>query len=204
MGLGLVGKLSVTAAVMLAAVIAITTLPMFLGKIGNIEEGDRDYPQRNPHPTHFIRLHGTVDSSLNLGFRIRWSSSNTSCRYYLSLFDRVFEGPGGRYFAIWPLTVERQGEDIAADVAIDGVLRGRCGWEFGGISIAGGPALVQTNTPAGSPPNGVVNIRCEAAKRKLPSGEPAFDCTGRRAVHFWSRQTTDVELHIQRGMYQPP
>jgi len=192
-----VGNLSVTAAVMVLIVIGIVTSPAIFIQIGNIKEGDWDYPQVYPRPNHFMRIGGVVDSSLDLKFLVHWTSTNSSCRYYLSFVDRIFDGSSAPYTVTWPLRMERDGEEIGSSIALDGVLPGRCGWEFGGLSLAGGPYLVQTNSGRDTVPSKIVNVRCKPAPWKSPSGEPAFDCrVGRTGPVFWRGAASNIDIQV--------
>ncbi len=193
----LAGTLSVTVAVIVLMVTGIVTSPGVLFQIGNVKEGDWDYPQAVPRAKPLIRLHGVIDSSLDLKFLVHWAAENSTCLYNVSLLDRLIEGPGTRYSVAWPLRLERDGEQFTAEVAP--VWFGRCMWAFAGISIAGGPSLVQTNGTMDSIPSHVVALRCTPTTRELTSGEPVIDCVSRTGpVLRLDHADKDVQVYILR------
>ena len=194
---GFVGRLMVTAAVIVLIMLGVVTSPAVFFQIGNVKEGDWDYPQLIPNPSSFLRIRGTVDSSLDLKFLVHWTAQNRSCHYNDSFLDRILEGPGPWYSVAWPLRVEREGEEISINVVRDQVWPGRCMWTFGGVSIAGGPSLVQTNGSSRSVPSHIVALRCEPTTRQLPSGEPVIDCISRTGP-ILRMDGNDIQVYILR------
>jgi hypothetical protein len=100
----------------------------------NVAPGDADYPQVNPAPQHFVLMHGTIDPSLDVRFALAWGAQSEECRYAISRFAGVY----GRYSAGGPLVIKPDAAGaFSVRIPIDGVLPGRCGWQFVGISYAG-------------------------------------------------------------------
>jgi hypothetical protein len=195
----LAGTLSVTIAVIVLIVTGIVTSPAVFFQIGNVREGDWDYPQVNPRPNRFMRLRGVIDSSLDLKFLVHWTATSRFCHYNPSLMDRLLGRSGPWYSVAWPLRLERDGEGFTANVALDQVWPGRCLWTFGGISIAGGPSLVQTNAGRDSIPSHIVALRCEPTTRELPSGEQLIDCISRTGpVLRLDQAGKDIQVYILR------
>ena len=56
----------------------------------NVRPGDRDYPQRNPSPEQRLLVHGTIDASLDINFRIDWVADNPKCHYATSRLAGVY------------------------------------------------------------------------------------------------------------------
>jgi hypothetical protein len=98
------------------------------GSGANVKPGDRDYPQHNAHPVHFLVLHGTIDKSLDLNFRVEWHSALSKCRYAVSRSAGVYSW----YTAFDALAIASADTHFSVRVPIDGVLPGRCMWTFGG------------------------------------------------------------------------
>jgi hypothetical protein len=132
---------------------------------GNVAPGDRDYPADNPAPKNYLWLHGTIDPSLDINFRIQWLADNPGCRYTASWIEHVFVP----YYASSPLPIDdRHGNSFSTRVPIDGVLSGRCEWRFAGVSFAGPigfrTSLIVTNSPPlrpGQSADGVLVLSCK-------------------------------------------
>ncbi len=180
----------------------------------NVGPGDSDYPIKNSAPKKFLNIRGVVDPSLDLVFKTSWSASNPDCKYYTS---RI-EGATNPYSITDPLPVDQNGESIVAKVAVDGMLPGRCGWKFSGISMSSksggfGQSLVQTNTDPsslGTSPNGIINLKCERHMRTTPPLVPELDCrwiepedqkaSVRGGILWWRPETTELQFNIHRGI----
>jgi hypothetical protein len=177
---------------------------------GNVKAGHADYPEHNPVPKSFLFMHGTIDTALDVDFRIEWHAEAPGCRYATS---RV-EGAYAWYTAWSPLTIVRQGDGFSARVPIDGVLPGRCQWRFGGVTFGGKAgyrtALVATNSyplKPGQSPNGVVELQCswdhthgrDGDDRLLrcvwpKTEDPNASVLG--GVLWWHPEASDLEVHF--------
>ena len=187
----------------------------------NVRPGDADYPVKNPHPTRFINLHGTLDPALNLSFRVVWTASPVNanaapireCRYVTN------ETAGAADFLSvdLPLAVKTSGEQVELLFPADGMLEGRCKWRLFKIYLATGAdpsqeiaSLIQTNTDGshlGSDPNGRIELRCG-----IKPSFSQFACTpgpdDRKTsvligLLWWRPNTpagtTDLEIHVRKG-----
>lgn len=169
----------------------------------NVKTGDGDYPQTNPNPSRFMNLHGTIKGALDIRFKIGWTASSGACQFYNAETKKTLP-----YSVILPLDIMRDGEEFSAQVAADGILPGRCGWKFSGISIWGGESsfgqiLVHPDPPPlqpGQSPNNVANLLCKMRMRQLPPVEPVLLCRkakqNQRGTLFWYPQTTGLEINI--------
>jgi hypothetical protein len=176
----------------------------------NVNLGDNDYPLQNPAPTKLLLIHGTIDASLDIKFRIRWRAENPHCRYAASWIEGAF----APYTAWSTLAIARQGDKFSARVPIDGVLPGRCQWGFAGVKF-GGPTgfateLVATNSyplRPGQSANGVAALRCKwKTEPGSVEGERGIRCTwpddeDRNAsvsggVLWWHPDASDLEVHF--------
>lgn len=199
------------------AVVVILGVSVLTGcRQSNITPGDPDWPQANPSPQHFLLVHGTIDSSLDIVFRSHWLAQNNSCKYAASLIEGAF----APYGAWTPLTVARQDADFAVRVPIDGVLPGRCQWTFSDVRFAGRRAdgrigfsspFIQSNSYPLSPgqsPNGATVLRCAWTKepgnvegedgiqcREEPKSEDAHSSV-LGGVLWWHPTATDFEAHF--------
>lgn len=193
------------------------------GCSSNVKPGDSDYPTPNPHPKHFFLFHGTTDPSLDVKFRIFWRAANRDCHYVGGLI-----GVYNDYTVEQPLEVHREGSDFSAKIVTDGVLPGRCGWEFGGIyyifetpdtskSVVLNPSyLFSSPLKPNQSPNGVTQFYCKKkvfwskqkegilARRlhyKKPSKKKVsvLEC-GPHETLWWQPETKDVEVHFNASI----
>jgi hypothetical protein len=179
----------------------------------NVQPGDRDYPAVNPTPTQFLHVHGSMDAALDLNFHVNWRAQSADCRYASSWIEGVFSP----YTAWTPLALDRKGDSFSIQVPIDGVLPGRCGWRFDGVSF-GGPigfrtTLIATNSRPllpGQSPNGIARLRCKwMTEPGNVEGERGLRCSWPRnedpsasvlgGVLWWQPQTRDLEAHFTAG-----
>lgn len=177
----------------------------------NVQPGDRDYPQKNPTPTQFLFLHGTIDSSLDINFRIEWVSDIQRCRYATS----IIQGAYTWYSASFPIDVARENTKFSARIPIDGVLPGRCQWRFSGVTFGGNTgwrtALIATNSyplrPSQSP-NGIAELFCKWGSDRNPGGsnqnlscrwpkEENHDAAVLGGILWWHPQATELEVRIR-------
>lgn len=176
----------------------------------NVSRGDRDYPRENPNPAQFLSLHGTIDSSLDIDFRIEWYAANPECRYATSRLEGAYTS----YTAWAPLVTSRQGDQFSARVPIDGVLPGRCQWRFGGVTFSGHTgyrtALIATNSyplKTGQSPNGIVELHCKWVSIDRPGfTNPSLDCRWPKdedphasvlgGILWWHPEASELEVHI--------
>jgi hypothetical protein len=179
----------------------------------NVKPGDADYPRENPKPTQFLLLHGTIDPSLHLDFRIGWHADSPQCQYVTS---RV-EGAYAWYTASSPLPVPLEGSRFSVRIPIDGVLPGRCRWRFGGVMFGGvtgyRTALITTNSYAllpGQSPNGTADLNCKWVSIAHPAfSNPNLECRWANhedpnaSVHggilWWHPEASELEVHITIG-----
>lgn len=176
----------------------------------NISPNDSDYPQQNPAPTKFLLIHGTIDASLDVNFRIRWRAENPHCKYAASWIEGAF----APYTAWSTLAIARQGDKFSARVPIDGVLPGRCQWDFAGVKF-GGPTgftteLIATNSyplRPGQSPNGVVVLHCKwKADPGNVEGERGIQCSWPKnedpnasvlgGLLWWHPEASELEVHF--------
>jgi hypothetical protein len=163
---------------------------------GNVKPGDRDYPQENPQPTKFLLLHGKIDATLDLNFRINWRATNPRCAYVVSWIAGAFPP----YSAWNPLIVDRRDNSFSVQVPIDGVLPGRCEWRFDGVSF-GGPSGFRTTLVAanslplrpGQSPNGVALLRCGWKT------EPG-NVEGERGIRCWWPKEENPDASVSGGI----
>jgi hypothetical protein len=178
----------------------------------NVQPGDRDHPQTNLHPTKLLMIHGTIDASLDIDFRINWSAQNPGCRYAVSRIAGVYS-PYGAFNA---LPVTRSGSSFTVQVPIDGVLPGRCRWSFGGVTFGGGSgfrsALIATNSyplNPGQSPNGTIHFACQwktvgDGHSPTPAGERTLDCRDSQnanptcavvgGILWWHPEASDLKV----------
>ncbi len=176
----------------------------------NVAPGDKDYPQPNPHPLHFLFLHGTIDKSLDLNFRVEWHSDIAKCRYAVSRTAGVYSW----HTAFTVLDIARVGDDFTARIPIDGVLPGRCRWTFGGVTY--GPVtgyrsdLIAANSYPLRPrqsANGIVVLHCKWLTINSPGfTNPNLECHQSNKVDansaviggtlWWHPEATDLEAHF--------
>jgi hypothetical protein len=176
----------------------------------NVKPGDRDYPQENPNPTKFLSLHGTIDTSLDIDFRIEWHAENPQCQYATSRIEGAYT-----WYTAWsPLAADRQGAQLSARVPIDGVLAGRCQWRFGGVTFGRHTGyrtgLIATNSyplKPGQSPNGIVELHCKWVSINRPGfTNPNLDCrwpknedhnaSVRGGILWWHPEASELEVHI--------
>jgi hypothetical protein len=176
----------------------------------NVKPGDKNYPVKNSSPQHFMSLHGTMDPSLEVGFRIHWTAHNPDCRYATSLV----EGAYANFTASDALNVTHEGTSFFAFIATDGVLPGRCDWKFSGISYSWKSGyrtfLIQTNSyplKPGQSPNGIVQLYCKLQPTgslqmheltlvcRWPSTEDRQSSVSGGTL-WWHPETKDVEVHF--------
>lgn len=179
----------------------------------NVKKGDKDYPEANPDPKKFMMMHGTIDMGLSLTFRAEWIATSQSCRY-------AKDGVTSPFSAFTPLVLDRKKEGFTTEIAIDGVVPGRCGWTFDGVTAVAqtgnGTPLVKTHIGSmqlGASPNGVINLQCTPIMRKKPKLTRDINCDWDRAedpnasvrggVLWWRPETTEAELHIRKGVCRP-
>lgn len=169
----------------------------------NVKEGSPDYPKINPTPTHSFKFQGTIDPKLHIQFKTYWFASNNDCYFMLS----NIEGASSPYWATSPLDYILIGNHFEASVATDGVLPGRCGWVFGGVSAiktdlqnhalpAAGTNVIATNSPPLSPgksPNGKSNFDCQPKP-----GSPYVGCIPQnyKDTLWWYPETTEMEANF--------
>jgi hypothetical protein len=182
----------------------------------NVRPGDRDYPKKNPEPTQFLSLHGTVDGSLGIKFRVSWMAENPDCRYKIS----YIEGVDAQYAVAEDIDFNPENSKYSLLVPTDGMLPGRCSWRFAGISMTMadgfGTSLVRTNSyplKAGQSPNGIVRLHCERMMRTLnpkvlelvcsPDGPEDPNQSVLGGVLWWHPETTEVEVYVRRGICKP-
>jgi hypothetical protein len=162
----------------------VATLPILFAVLtcngANVQPGDKDYPRQNLNPTKFLQLHGTIDSALDVDFRIEWHAANPKCQYATSRLEGAYT-----WYTAWsPLVVTRQGAEFSARVPIDGVLSERCQWRFGGITFGGQTGnrtgLIATNSyplKPGQSPNGIAELHCKWVSINQPGfTNPNLDC----------------------------
>lgn len=176
----------------------------------NISQEDKDYPVKNLNPENFFLLHGTIDPSLDIKFRIGRYATNPECKYMVS----VMEGASNNFSVAEPLDVSRSDNQFFVRVATDGVIPGRCGWSFGGISYYStnskdfGQSLIQTNSyplQPGQSPDSILELRCK--EKPIPNVNPLgkglvcrsllkneHGVTG--TVVWWHPETENVEVHF--------
>lgn len=177
---------------------------------GNVKPQDKDYPQENPTPAKFLSLHGTIDPSLDIDFRVQWYAENPKCQYAVSHVAGVYN----RYTAWSPLVISRQGAQFSARVPVDGVLPGRCQWRFGGVTFGGRTGyrtgLIATNSyplKPGQSPNGVAELHCKWISVNRPGfTNPNLNCRWPKkedpnasvlgGTLWWHPQANDLEVHI--------
>jgi hypothetical protein len=176
----------------------------------NVKPGDRDYPQENPNPTKFLSIHGTIDTLLDLDFRIEWHSENAQCQYAISRIAGAYT-----WYTAWsPLIAARQGTQFTARVPIDGVLPGRCQWRFAGVTFGGHTGyrsgLIATNSyplKPGQSPNGIAELHCKWVSINQPGFiNPNLDCRWPKNEDpnasvsggklWWHPGASELELHI--------
>jgi hypothetical protein len=176
----------------------------------NVTPGDWNYPQQNPHPSKFLSVHGTMDPSLDIDFRMQWRAENPRCWWAASWIEGAFP----RYTAWTELAIPRQGDKFSTRIPIDGVLPGRCQWSFAGVRFAGGKGfsqqLIATNSyplRPGQSPNGVAVLRCKwATEPGNVEGEHGIECrwpkeedrsaSVRGGVLWWHPEAEDLEVHF--------
>ena len=176
----------------------------------NVLPGDQDYPHPNPRPTRYLLLHGTIEESLDIHFRIGWRANNPHCQYAVSRIEGVYNN----YSASQLVAMTRNGANFAAKIPIDGVLPGRCQWSFAGVDFGGKTGymttLVATNSyplKPGQSPNGIVELRCKWLTIKRPGfTNPNLDCRWPQIENpdgsvlggklWWHPEASDLEVHI--------
>ena len=180
----------------------------------NVKPGDRDYPQSNPHPAKLLLIHGTIDASIDIDFRIHWSAQNPDCRYAVSRIAGVYS-PYGAFNA---LPVTRDGSNFAVQVPIDGVIPGRCRWSFGGVTFGGRSGfrsgLIATNSyplKPGQSANGTIHFRCRwepvgGGHAPMPADEKTLDCRDSQRTNannstgggtlWWHPEASDLEVNF--------
>jgi hypothetical protein len=177
---------------------------------GNVKPGQADYPVPNPAPKSFLFLHGTIDTPLDIDFRIQWHAEAPRCRYATSRIEGAYT-----WYTAWsPLTVARQGTSFSARVPIDGMLPGGCQWRFGGVTFGGKTgyrtALIATNSQPlnpGQSANGVVELRCrwdhaqghDGDDRSLSCRWPKTEDRNASVVGgvlWWHPEASDLEVHF--------
>jgi hypothetical protein len=167
---------------------------IFGSHFSNVDQASANYPKINPNPVHIFNFRGTIDPKLHLQFLTHWGASNESCYYWLSFI----EGAKGYYSAALPVTYTLNHDHFDIPIATDGVLPGRCGWKFGGISLVSGSYVVQTNSPPlgdGHFPNGKQDFNCVV--RSQQQAYSSCPPTGR--VLWWYPETTDLEGNFLLG-----
>jgi hypothetical protein len=156
----------------------LTPCPIMVCCGGNDQPGDTDYPQENPSPTKFLSIRGTINTSLDIDFRISWYAKNLK---YQDAISRI-AGAYSPYGAWSALVTARQGAQFSARVPIDGVLPDRCQWRFGGVTYGAHTgyrtALNATNSyplKSGRSPNGTAEPDC----KWVSINRPGF------TIHTW-------------------
>jgi len=108
------------------------------GCAGNdIRLGDQDYPIINPEPKHVLKIHGTIDKSLDVKFASywivtngkRWPVSDANCNN----MPNYSEGISNQYFVLIPIVPITNKDHYEFKIATDGFVPGRCGWIFSGL-----------------------------------------------------------------------
>ncbi len=174
----------------------------------NIKPGDWDYPVLNPHPTHTFRIYGTMDPRLNIKFAVNWTAADQHCIYPLS----VIEGAYADFHVGQPVPAVRHGNHFEVTIPTDGVLPGRCKWQFAGVLIYTGksqdPAsagfIMQTNSPTlrpGDSPESFANFDCHLRPQVRVNGRAisGIPCTAHghtQRVLWWYPRTRSVELNF--------
>ena len=90
----------------------------------NVRPGDRDYPRINTNAQRLISLNATIPRTLRVRFEGYYVAVNPDCTYLVGNGDRA------RYYARIPIALLGNGQSQPASFALDGVLPGRCQWQF--------------------------------------------------------------------------
>lgn len=168
----------------------------------NVKVGDKDYPKANPSPSHMFTFRGTIDSKLHIQFKTLWYATNNDC-YYMTSY---VEGASNNYGASSPLNYILSDNHFEVSIATDGVLPGRCGWKFSGISAIRtdiqntqltpvATYVIATNSPPlefGKSPNGTINYNCHP-KSKYAG---CFPQNVGDNVLWWYPETTEMEANF--------
>jgi hypothetical protein len=176
----------------------------------NVEPGDRDWPVVNPTPTRFLYLHGTINPSLDIRFRILWRARNADCYWAASWIEGAFPP----YTAWNPLDITRNGQQFHVRIPLDGVLPGRCQWAFDGLKFSGPTGftttLVATNSyplRPGQSPDGIATLSCGwKTEPGNVEGERGIRCRWPKdedenasvlgGVLWWHPEARDFEVHF--------
>lgn len=169
----------------------------------NVQVGDQDYPKVNPTPSHLFKFRGTIDPKLHIQFRTLWYASISDCYYMTS----NIEGASNHYGASLPLNYTLSDSHFEISIATDGVLPGRCGWTFSGISAikadpqnhalaAAGTYVIVTNSPPlalGKSPNGKNNFDCRPKQ-----GAAYVGCIPKsyKDSLWWYPETSEMEANF--------
>jgi len=184
---------------------------------GDFKPGGKEFPRPNPTPTKLFIIHGTIDSALQIEFDAIYGVTNKSCMY--SPLSSYIEGAGTQApSASIPLAMQRQDAQFQIRVPIDGVLSGRCRWEFqgiiarainedifrGGISATGQwvVSIGWQPFPGQPTPNPVIAKTCFVPKstpEEAKYGVGELSCGMTIPWGTVSEQTTSVELHLSGG-----
>ena len=197
-----------------AAIVAISIMTAAHSR--ELQQGDPNYPQTNPDPRHSFTLHGRFDPAIDVHFLTSWVSTNPSCAHFTK--ETIFTGEDEPSGASIPLDLQQDADGFSAQVSVDGVLPGRCRWEFRGVSAVGsdkqghplalmnGPNLTPVNSPPlqpGSSPDGLLNLECKVMHVSNGiSGPYSLVCRASnlqyRSSHvWWYPETKDVEVNFR-------
>jgi hypothetical protein len=178
--------------------------------------GDVNYPRTNPDPKHSFVLHGRFDPAIDVHFSVSFVSTNPSCSYFIK--NTIFTGEKEPSGVAIPLVVRRDGDEFIARVSVDGVLPGRCLWEFRGVSASGsdkqghplnfrnGANLTPTNSPPlrpGDSPDGVLDQSCKVMHVSNGISPPlSLVCQATNLPYpsssiWWYPETRDIEVNFR-------
>jgi len=102
-------------------------------KWDNVESGDVDYPQENPHPKRFVELSITNIDFIEYELRSIYSAPKSNhCRYVTNTLKGATSG-----FSVSLPTSYNQKLDGTAytRIVVDKYTPGRCGWQFSALHL---------------------------------------------------------------------
>lgn len=162
--------------------LVLIALAFILSGAQMVNPGDRNYPQVNRQPQRVLELRATIPSTLDIRFSVLYTATNSACTFLASsLSDHQPQ------VASVPVELHRDGKRATGQVPLDGVLPGRCGWEFRALvyRIAHGPISKEKEYLADQEIantsdlryQGPVDIWCSNSYRDLPDSSPRPWCS---------------------------
>ena len=164
----------------------------------NVKPGDRDYPLINANPKHLIELNATIPSTLKVRFQGYYVAGNPECTYEIGNGDRA------QYYAYVPIALSGNGESQPTTVALDGVLPGRCRWQFRALGyrimfdddakLPEQDAVVRTGVVAGieGKYSGAVDLWCSPRNEYRRGAINYPQCSTWFGAAIWNKNIRDL------------